>query len=328
MTQRGAGGKATRSRARVASVVAGLFLAATGCNTAPPPPDPLFRPAESLLEVMAVLRRHVPDDTYRYVPAVDFTGRNVYRASLLRLENLERAHAESLKAGTWDETIAFSKGRALERLRAYDLAGASYRNAARFDGALRLEALRSAAICDALAEALTLDESVEVDAFPGPIARESAFATYDKRAALLEQIAHDVTNDHYRFILNEELERVAMERAAYLVALRRLTPDGDVRALAALQRNVVEQRESKNANRHLLSLADLYRTFAEEYVVAKPPESLHFDPAHFEELVASAARLYESVSNQDGAPEKLEAAQRLEAFLAFTLRIDRDRFSP
>ena len=123
-------------------------------------------------------------------------------------------------------------------------------------------------------------------------------------------------------------KRLAMERAAYLIALRRLTSDGDVRALAALQRNVVDHRESKHANRHLLALADLYRTLAEEYVLEHPPESLRFDPAHFEELVASGARLYESVSNQDGAPEKIEAAQRLEAFLAFTLRVDRDRFSP
>jgi len=321
---RGAPGR-PGSRALLFAVLA---IATNACNTAPPPLDPQHRPAESLLEVMAVLRRHVPDDTYRFPPAVDFTGRNVYRASLLRLENLERAHAESLRAGTWDETIAFAKGRALERLRAYDLAGASYRNAARYDGRLRREALRSAAICDALAEALTLDESVEEDGLPGPIQRDRAFSTYDTRDALLQRIERDVGGDHYRFIVQEERERVMMERGAYLVALRRLTPDGDVRALAALQRTVVEHRESKNANRHLLALADLYRTLAEEYVLANPPESLHFDPAHFEELVEGAARLYESVSNQDGAPEKLEAAQRLEAFLAFTLRVDRDRFSP
>jgi hypothetical protein len=34
------------------------------------------------------------------------------------------------------------------------------------------------------------------------------------------------------------------------------------------------------------------------------------------------------VANQDGAPEKLEANQKLESFLAFTLRVDRDRFTP
>ena len=311
-----------------AGIALPLFLTAlVGCNTPPPEADPLHRPAESLLEVTAVLRRHVPDDTYRFPPARDFTGRNVYRASLLRLENLERAHAETLRAGTWDEVIAFAKGRALERLRAYDLAGASFRNAARYDGALRIEALAGAALCDALAEALTLDASVGEDAYPGPVQRERAFAQFDTRRALLEALLTEAGERHYRYIVKEELERLAMERAGYLTSLRALVPDGDVLALAALQRNVVDHRESKNANVHLLALADLYAILAREYVVAHPPESLTFDPASFEELVTSAARLYESVSNQDGAPEKLEAAQRLEAFLAFTLKVDRDRFS-
>ena len=306
----------------------GFALIAGSCASDPPPPDPLHRPAESLLEVMAVLRRHVPDDTYRFPPGRDFTGRNVYRASLLRLENLERAHAESLRAGTWDESIAFAKGRALERLRAYDLAGASYRNAARYDGELRHISLEGAALCDALAEAISLDKSVGEDAYPGPVQREQALESYETRGALLGQLLIEAGETHYRAIVREELERLAMERTAFLVSLRRLVPDGDVRALAALQRNVIDHRESKNANAHLLALADLYATLSEEYIVAHPPESLSFDPARFEELVASAARLFESVSNQDGAPEKLEAARRLEAFLAFTLKVDRDRFSP
>ena len=86
-------------------------------------------------------------------------------------------------------------------------------------------------------------------------------------------------------------------------------------------------RESKNANRHLLRLGELYDTLAREYVAANPPEGLRFDPPAFEELVDSAARLYEAVANQDGATERIEAAQRLESFVAFTLRVDRDRFS-
>ena len=63
-------------------------------------------------------------------------------------------------------------------------------------------------------------------------------------------------------------------------------------------------------------------------VSARGAESLSFDPPHFEELVEAAARLYEAIANQDGATEKLEAARKLEAFLAFTLKVDRDRFSP
>ena len=61
--------------------------------------DPLYRPAENVLEVVSVLRAHISDDTYRFESAHDFTGRNVYRSSLLRLENLERLHGDALRAG-------------------------------------------------------------------------------------------------------------------------------------------------------------------------------------------------------------------------------------
>ena len=86
--------------------------------------------------------------------------------------------------------------------------------------------------------------------------------------------------------------------------------------------------ENEAARDALLERADaVARELAVDYVETHPPETLRFDPPHFEELVEAAARLYEAITNQDGAPEKLEAARRLEAFLAFTLKVDRDRFS-
>jgi len=284
--------------------------------------------------VVAVLRHHVPDDTYRFAPARDFTGRNVYRASLLRLENLERAHAAALRAGAWEESIAFAKGRALERLRAYGLAASAYRRAARTQGALQQQALRSAAICESLAEILGLEgetkDAPRKSKAGGRNTSASApeTAELEQRRARLAALRGETAGTHYEVIAREEIEHADVERALRLSAARGLSADGDVRALAALQRNAVQHRESKNANLHLLRLADLYAELAREYVRRNPPESLSFDPPRFAELVQAAARLYESVSNQDGALEKLEAARRLEAFLAFTLQVDRDRFSP
>jgi hypothetical protein len=165
---------------------------------------------------------------------------------------------------------------------------------------------------------------------PAPRAaeRESVVKLLDLRVALLEALLVDAEGTHYAFVIREEIERADMDRARFLNDTRRLYADGDVRALAALQQLVASHRESKNANRHLLALADLYAELAVDYVETHPPQGLRFDPPRFEELVESAARLYEAITNQDGAPEKLEAARRLEAFLAFTLKVDRDRFSP
>lgn len=317
-------------RARAALAAA---LLAAGCAR-PEPVPPQYQPTASVLEVVATLRRHLPDDTYRFEPARDFSGRNVYRASLIRLESIERVHAESLRAGNLDDVIAFAKARALERLRAYDLAAASHRRAAEREGPLRQEALRAAALDDALAEAIQLgwepDRPPRGDAKPGPAPAdaESAIAAFDRRTALLEAIAPDAAGTPLEPVVKEEIERADVARAQWFVARRRIDPGGDVRALAELQRVATRHRESKNQNRHMLELADLYATMAEEYVQSRPPESLWFDPASFQEMVDSASQLYEAVANQDGTPEKLEAARRLEAFLAFTLRVDRDRFTP
>ncbi|HEY8120443.1 MAG TPA: hypothetical protein VII78_03940 [Myxococcota bacterium] len=323
-------------RAVWAGACSALLALAGGAQAKPMEPDPRYQPTQSLLEINAVLRRHIPDDTYRFAPARDFTGRNVYRSSLLRLENLEQAHEAALRAGTWAELLPFAKGRALERLRAYQVAAASYRRAAAAEGELAEEALRSAALCDALAAATKRAPPAKSDGEGASLApsdallaaREALFEEIGARRTRLEELLASVTGTHYAAVVREELERNDRERARLLVSTRALFPDGSVRALAALQRIAVEHRESKYANAHVLELADLYAQLAREYVEEYPPESPDFEPERFEELVSSAARLYETVSNQDGATEKLEAARRLEAFLAFTLRVDRDRFTP
>lgn len=299
-------------------VLLGVALS-LGCG-GPPDPDPRYRPTENVLEVVTVLHRHVPDDTYRFPPADDYTGRNVYRASLLRLENLERAYP-MLAGGTLDDVIAFAKGRSLERLRAFDLAATSYRAAAEAGGPLSEEALESAALCEAI-------EAANAEGVLPNGELEARLAALDARSTALGTLVELAAGSHYAAVLQEEIEHTQIERTRLLVAARALTPDGDVRALSALQKLVVDQRESKLANRHLLALADLYAALGREYVDAHPPASLGFDPPRFEELVEAASRLYESVANQDGAPEKLEANQKLESFLAFTLRVDRDRFTP
>src|SRR5262245_18307943 len=308
-----------------------VALAALACASTPEP-DPRYRPAQNVLEVVAVLRAHIPDDTYRFEPARDFTGRNVYRSSLLRLESMERVHAEALQGGHLDGVIAFAKGRALERLRAFDLAAGEYRLAADRDPELADDARESARICDALAAAVRIGVDLgQRGEDPGRVddaELAETVAAFDERTAQLEALGEEVAATHYAPVVREEIERTDLARAQYFAALRRALPDGDVRAAAELQRVVTRPRDSKNTSRHLLALARLYEDLAVEYVEANPPQGLLFDPARFQELVDAASRLYETVAEQDGRPEKIEASRRLEAFLAFALRVDHDRFTP
>jgi hypothetical protein len=317
-----------------ASLLLGVGCAAGLACAGTPERDPLYSPTENVLEVVAVLRRHVPDDTYRFEPARDYTGRNVYRSSLLRLESLESRHEAALRGGHLDGVIAFAKGRALERLRAFDLAAAAYRLAAERDPELRLEALHGADVCEELQRATRgaaePDERAAEPGAPEPLAAEveAALRRFDERAAALEALADTVEATHYAFVVQEEIERTDLARADYFGARRRLLPEGDLRAAAERQRVALRHRDSKNSSRHLLALAELYADLAEEYVAANPPESLRFDPARFQELIDTAARVYEMVATRDGTPEKIEASRKLEAFLAFALRVDRDRFTP
>ena len=310
-----------------------VLVLLVGCRSTPEF-DPRYRPAENVLEVVAVLRAHIPDDTYRFLPARDFTGRNVYRSSLLRLESIEQLHADALRAGHMTGVIAFSKGRSFERMRAYDLARQSYLVAADADPTLRAEALHSADVCDAFVRALAAGPSedlseVEIQAMHiSGTSPETVVAAFEEQISELTTLGEVVSGTHHYYIVDEEVERSDVARGQYFAGLRRVLPDGDVRAVAELQRVVVRHPDSKNLNRHLLALADLYVDLAVEYAGAHPPEGLSFDPARFQELIDAGTRLYEMVANQDGTPEKLEASRRLEAFLAFALAIDNDRFTP
>ncbi len=312
----------------VAGVLVLAFLA--GCQSLQEKQkEATYAPTESVIEVVAVLRRHVPDDTYRFPPGRDYTGRNVYRASLLRLENLEKLHAGALQAGHLVEVLHFTKARALERLRAYDLA-AQHFDKARLNGTLREDAEQGARVNAAIAAAvrigLQLSDPMGADSAV-PLDEEAVVAGLDERISLLTTLLRKDLPAPYPAILREEIERADLTRARYFSDMRRIIPDGNLRAVGEWQRVIARHGPSKLERRHMIEAANLYADLAREYVVARPPATLDFDPPLFRELVDGATHLYEAVAHQDGTPEKLEASRRLEAFLAFTLQVDSERFS-
>jgi hypothetical protein len=295
-----------------------LVAVLAGCGGRTPEADALYRPTENVLEAVAVLRLHVDDDTYRFPPARDFTGKNVYRASLRRLETLEQIHSEKFASGYLTDVLLFAKGRALERIGEYELATMHYSLVADLDSVLREPALVGKDVNERLHRAHSTE--------PAPDASvEAALATFDERQRSLEDLAQEVEGTHYAYVAREESEGTDQVRARYFRARRRLEPGLDALTLQQYQRLVQRNRESKYRNRHLIALGDLYAELAEEYAARTPPVSLDFDPATFDEYAMGATRLYEAVSQQDGAIEKIEAARKLEAFLAFTLQVQDEK---
>ncbi|MFP6654577.1 MAG: hypothetical protein VCB25_03045 [Myxococcota bacterium] len=316
------------------TIITAIALSAIGCSSfSAKQGEAGYGPSEGILETVAVLRRHVPDDTYRFPPANDFSGRNVYRASLLRLESLERTEVSAIRSGYLDDVIAFAKARALERLRAFDLAAQQYRKSARLSKEIRPIALESAEVCERISQAVSIGidladpfSNVSGGAVVLPLDADRVRKGLDERIARLSRLLGEEKENHYRWILQEEIERADWIRAQYSVAIRFVVEDGTLLALQELQRVVTRHGASKNRLRHLLGLADFYATLGREYLAAVPPESLAFDPAKFKELFDAAIQLYELVASHDGRPEKLQATRSLEAFLALTLSIDADRF--
>ena len=284
-----------------------------GCRTAPQS-DPFYRPTESVLEVVSLLQLHVDDDTYRFSAARDFTGKNVYRASLERLESLEEIYVDKFRSGYLTDVILFAKARALERIGEYELAEHHYVGVTDLESILIEEAERGSRVCGQLREA----RSILPDPGGSP---EEAVRIFDRRAARLGELLAEVGGSHYAAIVREELERADLDRARYFRALRSLDPRLDTVALQQYQHLIQHHRRSKLQNRHLLELGDLYVELARDYAHRSPPASLGFDPATFDEYAFGATRLYEAVAHQDGAVEKIEASRKLEAFLAFTLGV-------
>ena len=295
-----------------------LYVCAAGCGSAAPLQDPRYRPTESVLEVVAALRLHIEEDTYRRVPARDFTGKNIYRASFARLENLEATYASKLRSGYMQDVIWFGMARATERIQGYDLAAKLYARVAALDSELAQSAKEGQRICERLRDATA-------QAPPADATAQQALDVFSKRGAALEKLLDATRETHFAFVAREELERTDWDRAHYFAARRRLEPRLDTAALQAHQDLVQNHPESKNRNRNLLELARFYEELARDYVQDCAPVALCFDPATFDEFVFGAQRVYESVAQQDGAVEKIEAARRLEALIAFVLQVYEDK---
>ncbi|MBM4335759.1 MAG: hypothetical protein FJ108_07595 [Deltaproteobacteria bacterium] len=306
----------TRARAGLAARTLACAALASACASTEPPAA--LAPTQDLLEVVAVVRLHVDDDTYRFAPARDFTGKNVFRVSFERLESLETAHPEKLASGYATDVVWFTKARALERIGEYDLARRHYARVTDLGSELADAARAGRDVNARLEDARMLAPSPEAT----PEQAADARAT---QREVLGALRSEVATTHWRHVVDEELERVDVDEAATLAAHAALDPRYEAAALQSAQALVRVHGESKYHNRHLLALGDLYAAFSRRYAQRFPPPSLGFDATTFDEYAHGATRVYEVVAQQDGSVEKLEGAHKLEAFLGFTMQVHEER---
>ncbi len=262
-----------------------------------------FAPYEDVLEVVAELTWHLRDDVYRFPPAKDPTGHDVYRLSLHRLENWEKRFPGRLR-----DVTSFARAEALERLGGYAAARDLYTKVAALPSPLAARAAEGATRAASFADAAAMPETgTDLDGTLSALR-----AKLDAWAALL---ARDEGTPFEPILLVEE-ERLERRTARLVVQHRRLLDDGAVTAERSLRFLVEKHADSRLLADHILRLADLYADLAHDYV-DDHEQPLVFREGEFVSRADRALDTYRKVAMWDGAPEKPEAQARFTAFDAY-----------
>lgn len=283
-----------------------LCAALLACRTAPTPPE--WQPHESLLTIVAELELHRDDDIYRFGQPRDATGQNVFRASIVRLENWQAQWPNRLR-----DVVLFAKALAYERLGEFETARGLFEEVARMETAL----------------APAAREHLE------PMARFAELAAFEPQGETLSLFLLDLDQhvDAWRreaarrrgtpweAIAAVAWEQAEMQRAEILREARFSLRDGDERYRRACEDLIAHHGESHRVHRHHLRLGDFHRELAERLVIFSPPGQTAFDLATFEALVGAARSLYLRVERADGFREKREARARLAALEEFAERV-------
>ena len=262
-----------------------------------------FAPYEDLLEVLGDLTWHLRDDLYRFPPAKDPTGHDLYRLALNRLENWEKRYPGRLR-----DVVGYARAEALERLGEYAKAADGYAQVAAEGSPLTDAAQAARERAAAFAEAAALPEDgADVDATLAALRQK-----LDAWGRLVERSAHTPW-EAAALVEEERLERAA---ASVVVRHRRDLQDGDLTAERALRFLVQKHADSRNLPDHILRLGDLYADVARDYAEshARP---LAFEEDDFVQRADRALDMYRKVATWDGAPQKPEAQGRFAAFDAY-----------
>ncbi len=299
--------------ARQLAVAAPLLVSLTGCagllgRTAAPTEQ--GADAESLTAVVAELKLHMRDDTYRFDRAVGEDGRNVYAVALWKLDRLaaQRARAEDAWENA-DYVIEFARGKALERLRRYGDALGAYRRVAQSGSVLGDAAAERARI----AERFALAAAAPAEPFAAP-ADELRFI--EERIEAWRALALEHRGWPQESLAREEAEAWQVMRVDWFAR------GGDLDAAVAACRSLIEsERESRQFANHLLRLGDLYADAARREQLKARTRMTRFDAERYDSLLDQAFSAYELAGEDHKSALRREARTRIDALLAAHQRV-------
>lgn len=295
------------------SAAVGLFIL-TACKGTMPSAPPQYKPAESLLSIVAEFQRYRDADLYRFYYPRDVSGQNVFKATVVRLGNYE-----TLNPKKYTELIAFTRAMAYARLGDYATAARFCKQVESLGGELKDRASADLKIIEAFRQATTLAERAKTF---------SAFQqVLEERIRRCRELVDRYSKPPWNSLAKCEWEQAEVDRVEFLWANRQILANGPAEAFDAMAELRNHHRESKNFYRHTLRLGDWAAEMASEYTILAPPERslppdrVSFVWEDFERWTSMARTHYREVAQSYGAEERLEAIRKLAALEAFEHRI-------
>jgi len=265
-------------------------------------PDP-----ETLTRVVADLRVHLRDDTYRQARPKTADGRDLFGSILWKLDRMQQER--ELPVADWqniDYVVELARARVLEKLRRYVEARDAYERVAARGGALQQGAREGLDGISRLA-ALAADTPTATGA--------DDLAWLETRVRSWNDVAWEMRATRWEVLAREEVEAWEMLR------VERLATAGQLEAAIDAGRRLAEHhRHSKLYARHLIALGDLHADAARALEVeGRVRAGTSEIEVRREALIEHAFSAYELASEARAAEDRLAALARIEA-----LRADRE----
>lgn len=285
------------------------WLPLAGCQTLPASPPEIPRAAverdHSLTLIVARLRMHLRDDTYRLPRFGADQGGDVFEASLWRLDRLQRARLEDgVEWVNADVVIEYARARAMERSRRYAGAERAYARVVAYGSLLSDAAEEAGAVMHRFAEHSEPPAVL-------PASADAELLWLDQRVEAWEAMAWELRKTSYEPLALEESEAWAMARVEALLRHR-----GIESAIEASRLLVQEHRSSKMHANHLIRLGDFYAEAARREYLRHRTDRRGLDTARYDGFLDRAFAAYELAGEQRRPGLRTEAHQKIEALLA------------
>jgi hypothetical protein len=280
-----------------------LALGSAACRHPADPAEATPVEADTLTRVVAELRMHLRDDTYRQPRPRTADGRDLFAGILWKLDRLQQDRG--VAPDQWqnaDYVIEFARARVLEKQRRFADAQHAYERVGAQAGAMQQasrEAAQGVGRLAALAEE-TRDPALD------------ELAWLEQRARVWNDLAWEMRASRWEPLAQEEAEAWEMLR------VERLATAGQLEAAIEAGRKLAERhRHSKLYARHLIALGDLHADAARALEVEKRVRSSQLElEVRREDLIERAFSAYELASEARAAEDRLSALARIEALRA------------